>query len=437
MRETATLPAPAPAREWVREKLLLGLDLGDYVRSLKTGGNALAFLIVVSGLAVIAYRFAKGLGSVTNLSQTTPWGLWVGLDVLCGVALAAGGYTLAAAVYIFGLEQYRPVVRPAVLTGFLGYLFAVFGLLVDLGQPWRLPYPLFYKHGVSSVMFEVGWCVFLYLIVLFLEFAPALFEWLGLRGLRRRAAEITIGLTVFGVVLSTLHQSSLGALFLMAPGRLHPLWYSPFIPIFFFVSSIAAGLSMVIIESALSHRIFRDQADPERGVDLDAITLGLGRGAAVVLFSSFFLRLQGLAEGGHWAQLRTGYGLLFLIELVGFVLLPSFLFARAARRGDVSSVRLVAVLAVLGVVLNRLNVSLVAFDWNRPARYVPSGLEVLVSLTIITLGILSFRFIVNRMPILRPHPQFASDGYTQRLTSERGGSPPLHSGDRVHLGHRG
>jgi len=406
MHETAALPAHSLVRDWIQEKLLLGLDLGAYARSLKTRGNAVALLIVLAGLPAIAYRFAKGLGAVTNLSQTTPWGLWIGLDILCGVALAAGGYTLASAVYIFGLEQYRAVVRPAVLTGFLGYLFAVLGLLCDLGQPWRLPYPLVYKHGVTSVMFEVGWCVALYLVVLFLEFAPAMFEWLGWKGLRRRTAEITIGLTVFGVVLSTLHQSSLGALFLMAPGRLHPLWYSPFIPLFFFVSSIAAGLSMVIIESGLSHRIFRDQTDPERHVDLDGITLGLGRGAAVVLFSYFFLRLQGLAEGGHWGLLRTGYGLLFLIELLCFVLLPSFLFARAARRGDVSGVRLTAVLAVLGVVLNRLNVSLVAFNWNRSDRYFPSGFEILISLTIITLGILTFRFIVNRMPILRPHPQF-------------------------------
>jgi Ni/Fe-hydrogenase subunit HybB-like protein len=393
---------------WVRERLLLGMAPGAYVRSLATGGNLLAALILAAGLPLIVYRFVAGLGAVTNLSQTTPWGLWIGFDMLCGVALAAGGYTLASAVYLFGLEKYRPVVRPALLTGFLGYLFAVLGLLCDLGQPWRIPYPLVYKHGVTSVMFEVGWCVFLYLSVLALEFTPVLFEWLGWRALRRRVLELTIGLTAFGTVLSTLHQSSLGALFLMAPDKLHPLWYSPFIPVYFFVSSVAAGLAMVIVEGALSHRLLAPAGAAGTRQERDAITLGLGRAAAVVLFSYFFLKLQGVAEGGHWGLLATRYGAWYLVELLGFVLLPSLAFALAGRRRSVAGVRLAAVLAVLGVVLNRLNVSLVAFNWNAAERYLPSLAELIVSLTLVTLGLLCFRWIVNRMPVLHAHPAFPS-----------------------------
>ena len=400
------LTARAGAPSWVAEKLLMGMPPRAYLRSLATRGNLVAGLILAVGVPTIAYRFIYGLGAVTNLSQSTPWGLWIGFDMICGVALAAGGYTLASAVYIFGLKDYKPVVRPALLTGFLGYLFAVLGLLADLGQPWRIPYPIFYKHGVTSVMFEVGWCVFLYLTVLFLEFTPPVFEWLGWKTARRRALELTIGLTAFGVVLSTLHQSSLGALFLMAPDKLHPLWYSPFIPIFFFVSSIVAGLSMVIVESALSHRIFHDRLHPERPVDLDRITLGLGRGAAVVLFGYFFLKLQGIAEGGHWGLLGTPYGLVYLVELLGFVLLPSLLFAVAVRSGDAAGVRRAAVLAVTGVVVNRLNVSIVAFNWNAAERYVPSLAEVMVSLTLVTMGVLTFRWIVNRMPVLQEHAAF-------------------------------
>jgi Ni/Fe-hydrogenase subunit HybB-like protein len=179
--------------------------------------------------------------------------------VLSGVALAAGGYTMAAAVYILGLEKYRPVVRPAILTGFLGYLFVVIGLLVDLGSPWRLPVPIFISHGTLSVMFEVAWCVALYSTVLAFEFLPPFFEWLGWSKARAKVIGMALPATVAGVMLSTLHQSSLGALFLLAPDKMHPLWYSSYIPVFFFVSSIVAGLSMVMVESALSHRAFRDQ----------------------------------------------------------------------------------------------------------------------------------------------------------------------------------
>lgn len=391
---------------WAREKLLLGQSLREYVRGLVTPGNVVAALILAIGLPVIAYRFAFGLGAATNLSQTNPWGIWIGIDVLSGVALAAGGYTLAATVYLFGLKQYYPVLRPAVLTGFLGYFFVVIGLQVDLGRPWRIPYPVFYSWGVTSVMFLVAWHVFLYLTVQFVEFCPAIFEWLGWRTVRSWAARLAIGATVFGVILSTLHQSALGALFLMAPGKVHPLWYTPFIPIYFFVSSIVAGLAMVIVESTLSHRIFHDQVEPGRHVDLERITIGLGRAASVVLFTYFFLKLIGVADGGHWALLLTPLGGWFLVELVGFVLVPCFLLAHGARTRRLPLVRAAAVLAVLGIVLNRVNVSLVALNWNVASRYVPSWMEVMTTVTIITLGILTFRWIVVRMPVLREDPAY-------------------------------
>lgn len=397
---------PFEVRPWLADKLFMGLTAREYLRRQMTPFNYVSAAILALGLPLMAYRFYAGLGAVTNLSQTTPWGLWIGFDMLCGVALAAGGFTLASAVYLLGLEKYHPVVRPAVLTGFLGYLFAVIGLLCDLGQPWRIPYPLVYKHGTTSVMFEVGWCVAVYLTVLFLEFTPAAFEWLGLKGLRKRAVEVTVGLTVFGVVLSTLHQSSLGALFLTAPGKLHPLWYSPFIPIFFFVSAVIAGLNMVIVESALSHRAFRDKIDPQRHVDLDDLTLGLGRAASVVLFAYFFLKVQGLVDSGRYDLLATPLGAWFLVELLGFVLLPSLLLAFAARRGDARTTRAVAAIVVLGIVVNRLNVSIIGFNWNAPVRYVPSFAEIWVSLTLVTLGVLTFRWIVNRMPVLSEHPAY-------------------------------
>ena len=389
---------------WMSDKLFLGLSFGDYVKSLITPGNLVVGLILAIGLPLIVYRFVAGLAATTNLSQTTPWGIWIGFDMLSGVALAAGGYTLATSVYIFGLDEYHPVVRPAVLTGFLGYVFAILGLCADLGRPWNLPVPLFFSWGGPSVMFEIAWCVVLYASVLAMEFLPPVFEWLGWKKARSVAVKATIGLTVAGVMLSTLHQSSLGALFLMAPTKLHPLWYSPFIPAYFFISSIAAGLSMVIVESALSHRAFQSRVDHH--VNLNKIVIGLARGASIVLFSYFFVKLQGVADSMRWDLLWTPYGYWFLVEILGFVLVPCVLFAIGARRGQITLIRWTAAWTVLGIIVNRLNVSIIAFNWNAAERYVPSWMEVMVSITLVTLGVQVFRWIVNRMPVLREDPEY-------------------------------
>jgi len=160
------------------------------------------------------------------------------------------------------------------------------------------------------------------------------------------------------------------------------------------------------VESGLSHRIFRNQIDPWAHVDLDDITLGLGKAASVVLFAYFFLRIQALADSGAWSLLNTSYGYWYLVEVLGFVLLPCLLFAHGVRRGNVAVVRASAAVAVLGVVLNRLNVSVVAMNWNAGTRYVPSWMEVMTSVAVITIGVLTFRFIVNRMPVLHQHPAY-------------------------------
>jgi Ni/Fe-hydrogenase subunit HybB-like protein len=404
MREMAE--SPSPAQLWFTDKILMGLSARDYVRSLVTPFNAIAALILAIGIPVTVYRFTFGLGAATRLSQTSPWGIWIGFDVLSGVALAAGGYTMAAAVYIFGLQKYHPVVRPAVLTGFLGYLFVVIGLLADLGSPWRLPVPVFYSFGTQSVMFEVAWCVALYSTVLAFEFLPPFFEWLGWSRARAFAVKFALPAIILGIVLSTLHQSSLGALFLLAKDKIHPFWYSPYIPLFFFISSIIAGLSMVIVESSLSHRAFRDQLDPDTHVDLDGITLGLSRGAAIVLFAYFFLRLQGFLDGGRFDLLPTAYGAWFAFEMIGFILAPALLFGWAARTNRTAVARGVAAWTVLGIVVNRLNISVIAVNWSRPVAYYPSWMEIVISITIVTIGILTFRWIVNRMPVLRAHPAY-------------------------------
>lgn len=388
-------------------KVLMGMTPRDYFRSLLTVGNGIFAVILLIGVPIIVYRFAFGLGASTNLSQQTPWGIWIGIDMLSGIALAAGGFTIAATVYLLGVEKYHPVVRPAVLTGFLGYLFAVIGLLADLGSPWRLPVPIYYSFGTRSIMFEVAWCVALYSTVLFLEFTPALFEWLGWPRARKIMLKATIGLTVAGVILSTLHQSSLGALFLMAQGKLHPLWYSPYIPLFFFVSAVIAGLSMVIVESSLSHRLFGSQIDPKQHVDLDDLTIGLSRAAAIVLFAYFFVRVQGFIDAGAFHLVATKYGVWYLFEVIGFVLVPSLLYAYGARNGRLTLLRMTAGWTVIGVVVSRLNVSVIAMNWQVTPHYFPSWMEMMTTVTIIALGVLTFRWIVNRMPVLHEDPRFA------------------------------
>ncbi|MCG2751746.1 MAG: Ni/Fe-hydrogenase cytochrome b subunit [Desulfobacteraceae bacterium] len=365
-------------------------------------------LILMVGLVLTVLRFTGGLAKVTNLSDYNPWGVWIGFDLLVGVALAAGGYVTSAAVYLFGLKKYHSAVRPAVLTGFLGYFLVVIALTYDVGRGWRLPYPFLIQQGTTSILFEVAACVALYLTVLFLEFSPAALEWLGLKKARDLAVKLTLVLTIFGVVLSTLHQSSLGSLFLIAPSKLHPLWYSPYLPVYFFVSSIIAGLSMVIVEGMLSEKHFREKMDEAHLDEKKHLVLGFGKSASWILCGYFFIKLMGVAAGDHWALLSTPYGLWFLVEILGFVGVPCFLFAVGAREKNIRLIQWTAVWTVLGIVVNRLNVSLIAFNWHLSAedRYFPHWMEIGISVFLLTAGLVLFRFIVTHMPIFHEHEDY-------------------------------
>jgi len=388
-------------------------DVAMENKSLFTPFNVIAGVIVIIGIVLTILRFTKGLGAVTNLSNTQGWGLWIGFDLMCGVALAAGGYTTSAACYIFGMKKYHSAVRPAILTGFLGYATVLVSLLYDVGRPDRLlmAYPFIVQQGTTSLLFEVGLCVMLYLTVLFLEFTPIPLEWLGFRKARRIAVKVTMVLTIFGVVLSTLHQSSLGALFLIAPSKLHPLWYSPYIAVFFFVSSIIAGLCMVIFEGSLSHKAFHSKMDKTYLEEHEPLVFGYAKAAAIVLFGYFVTKVIGVAAGNHWNLLGTPYGIWFLVEVLGFIALPCFLFAIASRDQNLGLIKFTAFLTIIGIVVNRLNVCIIAFNWQKPLceRYIPSWMEVMLSIFMVTCLILVFRFIVTRMPVFYEHPDFKEE----------------------------
>ncbi len=370
--------------------------------------NVFAAVVFAVGLPLVYLRWFHGLSSVTNLNQNVPWGFWIGFDVMAGVALAAGGYVMATAVHLFGMKEYEPVVRPAILTGFLGYVLVIIGVGFDLGRPWNAPYMLL-QPGLASILFLVGLHVGLYCTTQFVEISPAIFEWLRWKKWRKISVSITLGATIFGVILSTLHQSALGAMLLIAPTKLHPLWYSPFIGLFFFVSSIAAGLAMVTFEGMLSHRFlgYRVGIDQEQ---LDKMTLGLGKATAITLGTYFAIKVVGVAHGNTWSLLGTPMGLWFLVEMIGFVLLPCVLYLVAYRERKPKLVRFAAFITVLGIILNRLNVSVIAFNWQMPGgkNYFPAWTEFWISLMFVTGGIVIYRWIVSRMPILDTHPDYGS-----------------------------
>ena len=367
--------------------------------------NLIAGFILAGGAVVLLIRFVQGLGATTNLTHDYPWGLWIGFDVMSGVALAAGGFVTSSAVYLFGMKEYKPIVRPALLTAFLGYFLVVVGLLADLGRPWRLPYPFIIQAGPTSALFEVALCVALYLTVLFIESTPPAFERLGFKRLHKIVTKMTIALTIFGVILSTMHQSSLGALFAITPTKLHPLWYSTQIPVHFFVSAVAAGISMVIVESMLSHRAFSDKVEISHQ-QLDQITVGLAKGGAVTLAVYFAVKMVSIVLEDDWHYFGTGWGAWFLVEMLGFVLLPCFLFLMGYREKRAGLIRVSAVITVLGIMLNRFNVCFIAFNWKLENRYLPHWMEIWVTVALVTFGVVAFKWIAEHLPILREHPDY-------------------------------
>ncbi|HXV74910.1 MAG TPA: Ni/Fe-hydrogenase cytochrome b subunit [Candidatus Polarisedimenticolaceae bacterium] len=377
---------------------------------LLTPFNLVSIPVIALGAVLLVIRFARGLGSVTNLNQEYPWGLWIGFDVITGVAFAAGAYVVTFIVYILNMKKYHAIVRATILNGLLGYLFYAGALLLDLGRPWNVINPIIgNSFGVSSVLFLVAWHFLLYMIAEAIEFSPAVAEWLGWRRLRKLMASLTLGAVILGITLSTLHQAGLGALYLMAKGKLHPLWYSEFIPLLFFVSSIFAGLSMVIFEGSISQRVFGHRLSSDHRASHDGILLGLARICAGAMFVYLFLQTLVFVHGQRWEYLATGWGAWYLLELVGFVLVPLVLFARASLLGRPRAVRLAAALTLAGIVLNRLNVTIIGFKWYEAARYVPSWMEVAVTLAVVLAEIWAFRWIVNRMPVLGESPAWATD----------------------------
>jgi Ni/Fe-hydrogenase subunit HybB-like protein len=358
-----------------------------------------AIMLVAAGILVA--RFVFGLGSVTNLSQDFPWGIWKGFNVITGVAFAGGAYVLCFMVYILHLEKYHPIIRVTVLNGFLSYTFYAIALVLELGRPWNILNPIIgNSFGFSSVLFLVAWHFLLYITAQFIEFSPAIAEWAGWPRLRRVLGAMTLGAVVFGICLSMLHQSGLGALYLMARDKVHPLWWNEFIPILFLVSSVFAGLAMVITEGSISRRAFRDRAGRALREGHEEILYGLARICAGAMLVYLALQVVVQTHQHNWSLMATGWGAWYGVEIIVLTLLPALAFLYGFRKRSVRWIRAAAIATLIGVVMNRMNVSIIAFRWDAPVHYVPTWMEVVVAVAVICAQIWVFRWVINRMPVL-------------------------------------
>ena len=362
--------------------------------------NIISIPVILTGLVILYFRFVYGLGSVTNLSQEFPWGFWIGFDVVTGVAFAGGAYVITFVVYIMKVEKYHSIVRVTVLNGLLAYIFYAGALVLDLGRPWHIINPIIgNSFGFSSVLFLVAWHFMIYMIAEFIEFSPVIAEWLGWEKTRKFVKSLTLSAVILGISLSMLHQSGLGALFLMAKPKIHPLWYSEFIPILFFVSSIYAGLSMIIFEGTISHRIFKDLIGQKSHHSFNDIIFGLAKGAAITMFVYYFFKALLFIHGKQWDMINDGWGYWFLVEVLGFVLVPGFMYAFGFRHRSLTIIKIASIMALIGILLNRLNISIISFNWYADVHYFPSWQEFVVTLMVIFSEIWVFRWIVTRMPV--------------------------------------
>jgi Ni/Fe-hydrogenase subunit HybB-like protein len=368
-----------------------------YLQSL-TFWKVAAAVIIAAGLYATYVRFTQGLGASTNLSDQFPWGIWIGFDILCGVGLAAGGFTLAAIVHIFNIKRFEPILRPTILTAFLGYVLVICALLFDLGRPLQIWHAII-MWNPHSVMFEVAWCVMLYTTVLALEFSPVVLEKFNLKRPLKIVKQLTAPLIILGVLLSTLHQSSLGSLYLIVPEKLYALWYSPYLPVFFYVSAISVGCAMVIMESFLSSRAFK------KGLEVHLLT-EIARISIVMLSVLLMMKYMDLSNRDALPLLLVPrwetymYWLEITVGLIAPIVLLSIPKVRQNRNG----LFIGALLIICGFVINRLNISITGMEAWAKVSYFPNWMEIAITLMIVTTGFVVFSLAARYLPVFKHAP---------------------------------
>lgn len=375
-------------------------------------------LIVLMGIAFITAmaRYAFGIGAISDLSYSYPWGFWISFDLFTGVVISSGGFLMAGLVYILGVKEFQPLLRPSVLTAFLGYIMVAVALLVDLGQPLRIWYMMIHWNH-TSVLLEIGICVMSYLTVLAIEFAPVVLErFPKLHNIAHLIHKFIMPFVILGVVLSTLHQSSLGSLLLIQPTKLHSLWWTPILPIMFFSSAITVGMAMIIFESSLSSRYF------QRGLETHLLAK-LAKGLPIALGIYALLKFGELAVAGELGLLFTSgiMSVLFWAEILIGVVTPIVWFSIEKNRTSNNGLLIGAIIVLVGMILNRFNVSWLGVKHPDPLFYLPTFMsnvdyfptfpEVAVSIGIFAAGIMAFGLIAKYFPVFEDeHPAAAHAG---------------------------
>jgi Ni/Fe-hydrogenase subunit HybB-like protein len=378
-------------------------EIKSYPRFIK-----LLILLVLAAAFASLVRLVFGLGATTNLSDLYPWGLWISFDVVTAVPLAAGAFTIGVVAEVCNIKRLKPLVRPAIVTGFLGYSLVAVGLLIDLGQPQRFWHTLIYWN-LHSPMFEVSVCIMCYTTVLFLEFLQPVAEKFGWKVSLKVLRTLEIPFAIAAASISSLHQSSLGTFFLSAVDKLHPLWYNPLLPALFFLSALFTGLSIVIVEATAVHR---HMGQPEES-DLLAVLAGiipwlLGLYLVAKLLTLAFLSGRPLFD-------RPALTVLFAVEMIIGVILPLLIFLRKENRKNPTMQYAGALMIIAGTILNRFNVSMFGMVQLNQKIYYPSLVESVVTIGIIAAHILLFYIIAKYFPIFVHHPEAAEASLPDRV----------------------
>ncbi|MEW6195868.1 MAG: NrfD/PsrC family molybdoenzyme membrane anchor subunit [Bacteroidota bacterium] len=404
-------------------------------------GGKIVWVLALFGILLVLYRYAVGLGGATNLSDGYPWGLWIGFDILAGIALAAGGFVMAGTVHLFGGHKYHSLARPAILTALLGYLLFIFGLFFDLGRPWNL-WRAIYSWNHASPMFEVAWCVMLYTTVLILEFMPIVLEKLQLnkllalwkdvvpwivifmlgmftlamsysfvwalimvaillvweismrKGWMPRDKQMPIILIMAGVMFSTMHQSSLGTIFLLAPTKLHLLWYTPIIPLLSLFSAITAAPAMVTFESLMSEKILKHQSK------FDLIS-SLAKWMPYLL--SFYLFIKVADIIGRNVALETFtisvQAISWWLEVLVGIIIPLIFYITPEIIKTKGGMLWASSFVVIGLIWNRINVAVVGIYVDKWDPYYPYWIEIFITIGVVAIGLIVFKWATENLPI--------------------------------------
>lgn len=359
-----------------------------------TSFRKLLILLVVIAVVAALYRFVFGLGAITNLSDEWPWGLWIGFDLLCGIALAGGGFSTALIVHVLHKDKYLPIARAALLTSMIGYIISMVSLFLDIGRWFNFWRPFFY-WGFHSVLFEVFWCISVYTTVQVLEFGDIVFEKLNFPGLKKILQTMMPFMLILGIVLPSLHQSSLGSLYIVAIDRLYPLWWSMLIPFFFVWSAFFLGPAMVTVEGYLASRAYGREPETPVFASLTKVTL-------VMLIIYLIVKIADLTYRGVLGMAFNGSfeSNMFLIEMIVFIIVPIIMYASSSVRNKLGGVLTASILVVVGVIFNRMNVVFTGMAASTGGSYFPSIWEWLITIGMWSGLVLFYCFAVENFNIL-------------------------------------